>query len=854
MIPRSLQIVPLAVLLTAPLLAQRGDRAGEVQAPPPAHIVIPPAPVLTAEQALKTFTVAKGFRIEAVATDPLVGDPISMQIAPDGKIWVIEMRGYMNDVDAKGEDQPLGIIATLEDTDGDGRMDKRTEFAKGLVMPRAMSLIGDGVLIAEPPHLWFMRDTNKDGVADEKTEIATDYGNTSNPEHNANGLVWMLDNWIYSANYTARFRYEGGGQFTRDGTITRGQWGIAQDDAGRIYYNSNSDPLRVDAVPSSYLRRNPNFAGSGTNVQVAPARLPTFPGRVTPGINRGYNTLDKDGKLMSVTAACGPMIYRGGLFPAEFRGDAFIAEPSGNLIKRIKITERDGAITGTNAYEGTEFLTSTDERFRPVSLYNGPEGALYVVDLYRGILQHRTYVTSYLRKQIEERGLANGIGLGRIWRVVPDGAPKANFKLDLAQATTAQLVEKLNSPNGWVRDNAQRLLVEKRDAAATAALTAVAIDPVKSATARVHALWTLDGLGTLDRATVLVALAERDARVNVAAMRLAEKFFKQPDGEQLVARVAARVTTEPAVRLQMALTLGEAKTKAAEAAMIALVVEAGTQPYLVDAVVSGLNRREADFVEALVSEVKEGGAAVKAAVVAATGAVMKSSDPVRLARVLALVPDGATPAWARTAVLDGVERALPRMSDGRVLAANLAAEPKPLVEFAAKGSVPEAERAKKLLGSLRWPGKPGMAAIAAVKLAPAEQERYDKGKVQFAALCAACHQPEGQGLVGLAPPLVNSRWVNDDERVVARIVLNGKANDTLVMPTLRAVLDDEAIANVLTYVRNSWGHAAGAVSPKVVADARAASAKREEPWTDEDLAQLVQELGPVRRRGPRKQE
>jgi mono/diheme cytochrome c family protein len=189
------------------------------------------------------------------------------------------------------------------------------------------------------------------------------------------------------------------------------------------------------------------------------------------------------------------------------------------------------------------------------------------------------------------------------------------------------------------------------------------------------------------------------------------------------------------------------------------------------------------------------------------------------------------------------------MSDGRVLSANLGAEPKALVDYAAKGGSPEAERARKLLTSLRWPGKPGMAAIAPVKLSAEEQARFDKGKVQYAALCAACHQPEGQGLVGLSPPLVNSQWAVGDERIVARIVLNGKSNDTLVMPTLSATLDDEAIANVLTYVRNSWGHAAGAVSPAVVAQARAATATRLEPWTDADLAALAQELGPVRRRG-----
>ena len=847
MIPPRLRPACLAFFLASPLLAQRGDRAGEVQAPPPAHIVIPPAPVLTAEQALKTFTVAKGFHVELVATDPLVGDPISMQIAPDGKIWVLEMRGYMNDVDAKGEDQPVGTIAVLEDTDGDGVMDKRTVFATGFVMPRAMSLVGDGLLVAEPPHLWYLRDTNGDGVADEKTEIAKDYGNTTNPEHNSNGLVWMMDNWIYSANHTARFRYEGAGKFSRDGTITRGQWGITQDDTGRIYYNSNSDPLRVDAVPSAYLRRNPNFPGTGTNVQLVPANLPTFPGRVTPGINRGYNTLDKEGKLYAVTAACGPVIYRGALFPAEFRGDAFIAEPSGNLIKRIRLTERDGALKGANAYEGAEFLTSTDERFRPVNLFNGPDGALYVVDLYRGILQHRTYVTSYLRKQIEERHLGDGIGFGRIWRIVPDGAPKANFKLGLATATTAQLVEKLGDANGWTRDTAQRLLVEKRDAAAAPALSKFAVSAANPL-GRVHALWTLDGAGALDKPTVLAALADQDARVCAAAIRVAEKFFKPAVDTEIFAGLAATAARpEAAVRLQLAFSLGEAKTPAADAAARALLVAAGTQPYLVDAVVSGLARREADFVEAIVREAKDGGVAVKNAVVAATTGALKANDTARLARVLAVAADSSAPAWARTAVLDGVDRAMPRMFDGKPIPATLSAEPKPLVALAAQGGTPESERATKLLASLRWPGKPGMAAIAAVKLAPAEQVRFDKGKAQFAALCAACHQPEGQGLVGLAPPLVYSRWVLDDERIGASIVLNGKAQENLVMPTLKAVLDDEAIANVLTFVRNSWGHAASAVTPEAVARVRAMTASREEPWNDADLTELSQMFGGGRR-------
>ncbi len=842
-LPRFLSLVSL---LFAPVFAQRGDRAGEVQAPPPAHLKIPPAPILTAEQALKTFAVAKGFRIELVAGDPLVGDPIAMQFGPDGRLWVLEMRGYMQDVDGKGEDQPVGTIAVLADTDGDGRMDKRTVFAKGLVMPRAISLVGDGLLVAEPPRLWFMRDTDGDGVADDKKEIAADYGNTTNPEHNANGLLWALDNWIYSANHTTRFRYEGAGKFTREPTVTRGQWGITQDDTGRLYYNSNSDPLRFDAVPSAYLRRNPNVTATGTNIQLAPARLPLFPSRVTPGVNRGYQNLDKDGKLTSVTATCGPVIYRGALFPAEFRGDAFIAEPSANLIKRIRLTEKDGVLTGTNAYEGTEFLTSTDERFRPVNLFNGPDGALYVVDLYRGILQHKTYVTSFLRKQIEERGLADGIGLGRIWRIVPDNAPKAKFDAGLARATAAQLVEKLSDANGWVRDTAQRLLVEQRDPAAAPLLAGVA-RTARDPLARLHALWTLDGLGALDKPTVLRGLADKDARVVAAAVRLSEKFLKPSVDAEVFAKLTALATRpEPAVRLQLAFSLGEAKTPAADAALRALLLPAGSQPYLVDAVLSGLARREADFIEAIAREAKDGGPGVTQAVIAATGALVKANDAPRLARALALAADAAAPAWVRTAVLDGVERSFPRLFDGKAIPLNLTAEPKPLVALAQAGGTPESARAEKLLASLRWPGKPGMAAAAAVVLTPAEQKLFDQGKVQYATLCAACHQPEGQGLAGLAPPLVFSRWVLGDERVLASIILCGKAQDNLVMPTLRAALDDEAVASVLTYIRNTWEHTAGAVTPATVARMRTATASREQPWTDEDLAEFVRTLG-----GPR---
>ncbi len=625
MTPFFRSVLLLAFLVTS-LSAQNGDRRGEVQAPLSEAIKVPPAPVLTPAEELATFKLPAGFRAELIAGDPLIGDPVAMQFSPDGRLWVLEMRGYMPNAEAEGEREPVGVIAVLTDTNGDGIYDKRTVFLDKLVMPRAMSLVGDGLLVGEPTRLWFCRDTNGDGACDEKTEVAADFGNTTNPEHNSNGLVWAMDNWIYSADWTARLRYEGGGKFTRETTISRGQWGIAQDNFGRLFHNSNSDPLRYDAVPAHYLTRNAHFSATGANVQLVPATLRVWPGRVTAGINRGYNSLDESGKMNAVTAACGPVVYRGTLFPEEFRGDAFIAEPTGNLIKRIKLTEKDGTVRGANAYEGSEFMTSTDERFRPVSLYNGPDGALYVVDFYRGIIQHRIYMTSFLRKQVEERGLDKGIAKGRIWRIVPDGAPKGKFQLGLARASSADLVRELSSPNGWVRDTAQRLLVERRDPAAGSALAKLATDASTPTLGRLHALWTLDGAGSLQPQTVVAALKDPVPQISAAAVRLAEKFLRAPSPNAEVAKqVLALVTsrTEPDVRLQLALSLGEARTPEADAALRALAVAAGPQTFIADAIVSGLSGREFQFVAPLVKDAAA--AAASEAVRYAVSAIIKRS-------------------------------------------------------------------------------------------------------------------------------------------------------------------------------------------------------------------------------------
>ncbi|MBI3416253.1 MAG: dehydrogenase [Verrucomicrobia bacterium] len=856
-----IRVIGMLVAFASVGHAQNGDRPGEEQPALPAHIQAPPAPPLSPEDALKSFRLQPGFRIDLVASDPMIESPVALAFDPDGRLWVLEMRGFMPNADGIGEDAPVGRVSVLEDVDGDGRMDKRTIFLDGLVMPRALALVRGGALIAEPPHLWFCRDTNGDGKCDEKIEVANDYateadpklGSKMNPEHSANGLMWAMDNWIYSANYTTRFRNVDG-SWHREPTVSRGQWGLTQDDFGRIFHNSNSDPLRADLVPSQYLSRNPNLRGAvGVNFQVA-KDLAVWPIRVNPGVNRGYQKgqLRDDGRLATYTGACGPCIYRGENFPKEFSGAAFVCEPTGNLIRCERLTESDGFILSTNAFPQAEFLASTDERFRPVNLYTGPDGGLYVVDMYRGILQHRMYLTSYLRKQSLSRALDKAVDRGRIYRIVADGRP-LNRKPALSNASGATLVATLAHSNGWWRDTAQRLLIERADAKVVPDLKEL-VASGKEALARLHALWTLDGLGRLDARTLEGALDDTSPKVQAAAIRLAEPFLKTGDSQAatLWNKTVARAASQDAdVLIQLGATLSETKGTVADQALSSLLARGATNALIREAVISGLRDRELEFLERLSTEASwmESTPARVQTFATLARCVLNTAKADKLNGLLSLAAKQPAAAWKQMALLNGLAEAVPPKVAGKpanVRLVKFEAEPTGLTELKKIERAEIRERVEQISSLFTWPGKPGsLPEVVAQPLTAEEQERFKAGKELYLISCGACHQPTGLGQEGLAPGLLDSEWVLGSEQRLIRITLQGVRGPltvkgkvySLEMPTL-AVFNDDQLACVLTYVRREWGHTAAPVAPATIAKIRAATEKREEAWTEAELLKL----------------
>ena len=808
--------------------AQNGDKEGEEQPPLPADLAIPPAPVLSPEEALAAFEVPPGYRVELVAAEPLVEDPVAAFFGLDGRLWVAEMRGYMPDVDGTGEDAPVGTVAVLADTDGDGRMDERTVFLDGLVLPRALAPFEDGLLVIAPPDLFFARDTDGDGRADERTVIETGLAGIASPEHAVNGLMHTLDNWIQCANHDVRYRRIDG-QWERQRTTGGGQWGLTRDDLGRIYYNTNSDPLRGDLISSHYAARNPNHGAiPGVNLRVAHDRT-VWPARITPGVNRGYRakTLRDDFTLASFTGACGPLIYRGDALPTGARGDAFICEPCGNLVKRYVMEEDEhGRPRAVNAYAGREFLTSTDERFRPVNLLNGPDGALYVVDMYRGIIQHRVFVTSFLRAQILERGLDEPLGLGRIWRVVHEDT-RGRGGPPLEDASWTQLAELLAHPNGWWRDTVQRILVEEGgDSADARELVRAAALESPTPLGRAHALWSLEGMGALDAELLTAALRDPDPLVQHAAVRAGEAVLRR-GGRAVDALVPAYLErargADPRLARQILLSLGEGHGPRAAGALAALATGDCSTADARSAILSGLRGRELEFLALL---------RLLARCVAREG---RSDRLEQLLELLAALPSDG---WQREPLARGVLEGRPKGPRGKPTYLALARRPASLDLLADSQS--------ELVDALLWPGREDVEIVQVRPLTAAEQARFDRGRALFTDTCSTCHQSSGLGDPGKAPPLRHSEWVLGSVDRLARIVIDGMDGPIQVggrtwngeMPAWSAT--DEDLAAVLTYVRREWGHGAEPVTPEEVAAVRAATRDRGRPWTVEELRQAVE--------------
>ena len=498
------------------------------------------------------YKIADGFEIELAASEPLIEAPVAMDFDNKGRMWVVEMRSFMPNIAGTGEDKPIGRISILDSLDKEGRAQYSKVFLDSLVLPRAIALVYGGLLYAAPPNLWFVEINNdKPG---KKTLVDSIYADQySNPENQANGLMMDIDNWIYSAYSTSRYQLKDG-KWIKEPTSFRGQFGMTKDNFGRLYYNYNEIQLAGDYVLPNTLIKNPYMKPKEAVNKVLTENQNVYPLHPTT-VNRGYvkGILNKDSILIKFTAACGPLIYRGDQFPADYSQNAFICEPEGNLIKRDILNFKSLKTTAVQAWDDKEFIASSDEGFRPVNLVNGPDGAMYVVDMHHGVMQHIVSATPYYKNSIVHKKLDTLVNAGRILRI--KNKEKNLDKIpDLTNASANDLVGLLKSNNGWVRDRAQQILIYKQEHQAVPALKKLVQGETIPA---IHALRTLEGLNALSFNFLEKVAASGKPILTAHALLLLEKYDTISNikpMEKLVTDLMNRNDT--VINLYLAISLG----------------------------------------------------------------------------------------------------------------------------------------------------------------------------------------------------------------------------------------------------------------------------------------------------------
>lgn len=502
----------------------------------PAH-----PPYLSPEESAKRFELPPGYRLELVLGEPDIREPVISVFDGNGRLYVAEMRTYMQDAEGSDQKARTSRVSLHWSSRGDGRFDRHTVFADNLLLPRMVLPLRDSVLIQETDtgEVHEYRDTNGDGIADEKKLFHAFERRAANLEHQPSGLVWALDNWIYTTMNAERIRWTPGGVIKEPTAPNSGQWGLAQDDRGKPWFVNAMTELGPVAFQQPVV-----YGAFRFRDEFAPGFKEVFPLVGLADVQGGTSRFRPTEKTLNhITAAAGIEIVRGDRLPADLRGDLLFNEPVGRLIRRAKIETRDGVTVLRNAHPNSEFIRSSDPFFRPVNLANAPDGTVVITDMYRGIIQEGNWTRkgAYLRGVIDQHGMADKVQRGRIWRLVHEShtpGPRPR----MLEETPAQLVAHLRHPNGWWRDTAQKLLVLAQDKSVVPALRSLA-RTAPEPLARLHAIWTLEGLGALDAELVREKFRDADRQVRAGAVRASESLIKA--GEASLGADILRLCADP---------------------------------------------------------------------------------------------------------------------------------------------------------------------------------------------------------------------------------------------------------------------------------------------------------------------
>lgn len=648
--------------------------------------------------ALNSFELHPGFQIDLVAAEPLISDPIDMEIDEDGRLYVLEMHGYPTD--QTGTDR----IVLLKDSNGDGRMDESVVFADSLVWPMGIMRWKNGLIVTEAPDVIYLEDVDGDGRADIRERILTGFFD-QDPESDVNNPVYGLDNWIYLANTrrsdseiryvdrprrpriphhatsrNVRFQPDRGGLEPLSGGT---QFGFTFDRWGRPLYVNNRNHIYQEVIPARYLERRPDLlvANASASISDHGEAAQVFP-----------ITADPNPQLLTdvgeITAACGITFYDGGAFPEGFGNVVFVGEPAHNLVHADLLGSAGPTLSASRLEPHAEFLASTDSWFRPVNMYVGPDGALYVVDYYRQIIEGPEWLADDV---LASGDLYNGSDRGRIYRISREGAPSPDWTtgLSLGQASDEELVTYLSHPNIWWRRHAQRMLVDRDAVAVAPQLVALALGG-EAAVGRLHALWTLEGLERLDDAVVAAAMRDPEPGVRENAIQLAEPRLAA-SAELQAALLAMKGDPDPRVRFQVLLALGILDSPEAAAAREELLFDQVDDPWMQIAALSAPDVSEHDLLRSMLDRYEPKFAPL---VRRLTAMITTDRPNEELQPLLVESADPGSAAPWQAPVLEGIAQGLKGRNDSRAL---LRSESSRLVDAVFEHPVDSARQAALLV-------------------------------------------------------------------------------------------------------------------------------------------------------------